>query len=327
MIIFTAFVIWYFLRIRHSCQGWEKGIGGISIDNTNGECIVPTPSYCELTIRDGFMDMAHHNEQCEKKKMKIDTKQWPENLQKRSNVTKIGYPRPEKWSNDIKTHEVLYKQAVYENIVDMNDPEVKKEVKDNIEIIIDMTDEDFHKIEVDVKRNNTRAEELKIIREQVLRQDEIDNNTQRVDHNVIVLYIDNISRAHFHRKMHEFNDWLEQFTEDKNAELEATEFMRYHTVSKNTYKSNNAMYYGESADLNYNETTNVFHHFSENGYITGMFRDECDMSTALFEEDLERPHFYNWDHYGSTITCDTNYDRGNIRNLMFDSGRNSQYKR
>jgi len=327
VLIIILFGAWYYRRIHNSCKGWEYGIGGSKIDNQNGECIIPTPNYCELAIRDGLLNFAAFGQECDAQNMLFNKDQLPESLKHRQNMKKLGYPRPENWPNEMKYKESLYKKKVHANVIDMNDPDVPTHVKDNIEITVDITNHKSHRIEVDVKRNDTRAEELKIIREQVLRQDEIDGNTERVDHNVLILYIDNLSRAHFHRKMKELDGWLDQFTEDKNAELEATEFMRYHTVSKNTYKSNNAMYYGESAELNYNETTNVFRHFSKNGYITGMFRDECDYSAALFDDKLKRPHFYNWDHYGSTIACDTNYDRGNTRNLVLDSGRNSQYKR
>jgi hypothetical protein len=235
---FTGFVIWYCLQIRNSCVGWEKGIGGVTIDNDNGECIIPTPNYCEMSIRNGFLDMAGRNEDCNKKKMTVDTTPWPDYLKSR-NATRIGYPRPENWSNEIKIHETLYKEAVYKNIVDMDDPSVPSEIKDNIEITVDMTDEDSHLININVKRNETRVGELKKIREEVLKKDIENGNTERLDHNVLVLYIDNISRAHFHRKMTEFNKWLDQFAEQENAELVAIEFMRYHTISKNTYKSNN----------------------------------------------------------------------------------------
>lgn len=326
VVMLISATIWYTIRIHNSCEGWELGIGGIPLDNNNGECVIPKPNYCELKIREGLLDMAYFNEDCNKKKMTLHRSQLPDKLKHRS-IKKLGYPRPEAWDNQAQYHEGIYKKEVYRNLVDMDDPEVSESVKDNIEIVVDLADDDFHKLEINVKRNETRAQELKELRKEILEKDKAINNTQRIDHNVLVLYIDNLSRAHFHRKMIELDKWLSQFTVEKDAELEATEFFRYHTISKNTYKSNNGMYYGQSAELNYDETMNVFHHFSENGYVTGMFRDECDMHAPVFQEGLDRPQFYKWDHYGSTITCDTNYDRGNLRNLMFSSGRNSQYKR
>jgi hypothetical protein len=279
-----------------------------------------------MKIREGLLDMAYYDKDCNKKKMVLHRSQLPDHLKNRD-IKRLGFPRPETWSNDAQYHEDVYNKEVHRNLVDMDDPEVSQSVKGNIEVVVDLTDDDFHKLEINVKRNETRAEELKILRKKILEKDKATNNTERIDHNVLVLYLDNLSRAQFHRKMVELDKWLGQFTVEKDAELEATEFFRYHTISKSTFKSNNGLYYGQNAELNYDETMNVFHHFSKNGYVTGMFRDECDMNTPVFEEGLDRPQFYKWDHYGSTITCDTNYDRGNRRNMMLSSGRNSQSKR
>jgi hypothetical protein len=258
--------------------------------------------------------------------MLMNKDQLPEHLKDRD-IKVLGFPRTERYANEIKMEESLYKQEVVRNLVDMHDPTVPNHIKENIEVIVDMVDPHFHKVEIDVKRNETRAQELIKLRKEILERDKFENNTERVDHNVLILYFDNLSRVHYHRKLKKLDKWLEQFTPDKNASLEATEFMRYHTISKNTYISNNGMYFNQNAEVNHNETLNVFKYFSQNGYVTGMFDDECKMSTVLYEPDLDRPPFYNWDHFGSSISCDYNYDRGTVRNLMFSSGRNSQYKR
>ena len=50
----------------------------------------------------------------------------------------------------------------------MDDPSISQNIKDNIEITVDLQDNEFNKIEIDVKRNDSRVEEIKKIRKQVM---------------------------------------------------------------------------------------------------------------------------------------------------------------
>ena len=96
----------------------------------------------------------------------------------------------------------------------MDDPEVLQTVKDNIEFVVDLTNDKQHLLSYQLKTNESRAEEAKRIRQQVLYQDRLHNNTERIDKDVLIIYMDNISRAHFHRKMKKLNKWLDQYADD-----------------------------------------------------------------------------------------------------------------
>ena len=100
----------------------------------------------------------------------------------------------------------------------MDDPEVPQSVKDNIEFIIDVSHEKSHIIHVELKKNHTRAEEAKQIRNKVLEQDKTNGNNQRIDKDVLIIYTDNISRVHFHRKMKKLDKWLNQYAEGVSVE-------------------------------------------------------------------------------------------------------------
>lgn len=88
----------------------------------------------------------------------------------------------------------------------------------------------------------------------------------------------------------------------------------------------NAIFFGLNGVLT-TETINVFQHFSANGYVTGMFKDICDMQDASFDDNATYAPFYHWDHYAISPTCDANFDQSPNENFFLAKGRNSFYRR
>lgn len=261
------------MLIHNSCAGWEKGLGGAQIDNSNGECRIESPKYCELQIRRGMFDLNMLMKKCSASPMKVDKSAWPKALQERKNVKRIGVSRVEHYPNSAKCNEDKYMKKVRSDWIDMDDPSISDETKSQIEITIDLEDDDRHLINIDLKRNETRAQELKEIRKKILEQDKVNGNEDRIDHNVIVFYFDHLSRANFHRQLKKFSEWLGKFTSDKNAPLQISEYFRYHTVSKTTLKGNDALFFGYNEMNNADGTQSVYEYFSRNGYVTGAFYD------------------------------------------------------
>ena len=151
----------------------------------------------------------------------------------------------------------------------MDDPSISQNIKDNIEITVDLQDNEFNKIEIVVKINDTRVEEIKKIRKQVMEKDQ-ENNKQRINKDVLILYLDNVSRTHFHRKMKNLTNWLTEATEGSNSNYHVYEYFRYHSKAHWTNPNLISMFYGEQGEL-FNESSNVFKTYSDNGYISGMF--------------------------------------------------------
>lgn len=100
----------------------------------------------------------------------------------------------------------------------MDDPEVPQDVKDNIEFIVDLSHDKFHIMNVELKKNHTRAQEAKEIRKKVLEQDKANGNDKRIDKDVLIIYTDNISRVHFHRKMKKLDKWLNQYAQGASVQ-------------------------------------------------------------------------------------------------------------
>lgn len=232
--------------------------------------------------------------------MLVEKKAWTEKLRSKKNIKRIGYPRPEHYPDIVKMNETFYLNRVNEDLIDMDDPDVPQHIKDNIEVTIDMSNDNGHTIQIDVKRNETRVQELKEIRKKVLEQDKAENNTDRIDHDVLILYLDHLSRPHFHSRMPKLSAWLGQF-KNTERELSATEYFRFHSMAKTTYHNNNAFYMGEHEEKNHDETNFVFRYYSANGYVTGMFKEGCEMNAMRYIDVPNRPPLYSYDHYGSAL--------------------------
>ena len=100
----------------------------------------------------------------------------------------------------------------------MDDTEIPQSVKDNIEFVLDVSNSDSHILHVELKKNHARAEEAKKLRAKILEEDKANGNDQRIDKDVLIIYIDNISRPHFHRKLKNLEKWLNQYAEGMTIE-------------------------------------------------------------------------------------------------------------
>jgi hypothetical protein len=242
-------------------------------------------------------------------------------LQERENITLIGYPRTEQFDEYVKINQQAYRDEVRGSVIDMNDPNVPDEIKEKIEFVVDISNPQEHKLNVELKPNVERAKEQKKLREKIIEKEKHDGTyNSRIDKNVLILYIDNLSRAHFYRKMPKTAEWLGKYVDNESSEYKTYQYFRYHSAYYNTLYSNAAMYYGQTEHVD-KTSSNFFDSYSKNGYITGFFKDSCE-TTATSIHDLD-PHTHKWDHFGGEVACDYNYDNTDFTSLSVFSGKGS----
>lgn len=263
----------YLFRVKGTCGDWTGGLADHSIENDGGSCKIPQPSICELGVRDGLLDFTRFVKSCPDKSMVFMKDQLPINLRNKKELKRIGFPRVENLPGKILTNEDEYRKYVNDLMVDMDDPEVSEDIKANIEYVIDISNSTESTLEINLKRNNTLAEIQKQKRQDIIAKEKEEGTyDNRIDKNVLILYIDNFSRAHFFRKMPLTAEWLEQFVDNEESEYTTYQFFKYHSVYYNTQYTNAAMYYGEVKNVN-DTSQNVFDSFTNNGYVTGYFTD------------------------------------------------------
>ena len=327
MILTPLPFIYYFGFIHNSWKGWERGYGGRKLINGIGYWNIVTPNYCELKIRDGWFDVNRFSTSCKKQNTIVDFNSLPEHIKKNKNLKRLGYPRAEYYSNDIILNANKLAEEVDRGLIDMDNRNVDDSIKDNIEFVVDLSNSESHILNIDLKRNNTRAEELKKIREEVISDDIAKNNTERIDKNLLIFFIDNISRANFHRKLKKTSRFFDQLANNDESDFEVYEFFRYHSIETNTLRNYNALFYGLDGYLT-TESRNVFQYFSKNGYITGSFFEEWNMVLNLLDPKMNySTPFYHFDHFPGSIFCDKNYDKNWAATQCFGEGRNSPFER
>ena len=324
IVIFASFFI-YFVFLKDSCKDWKIGLNGKVMEDLDGTCKVLMPNYCELTYRNGLYDFTNYSQKCSEFTTSFQMEMLNDNLRYKPNLKRLGFPRTEFINPEIQVNQSKIRKYVGDNMIDMDDPLIPQSIKDNIEFVVDISDPNNHHLYIDVKRNSTRVEELKKIREKVLEEDRVNNNTERIDKNLILLYFDNLSRQHFHRKMNKFASFLSELSGKEESEYDVFEFMRFHSVASYTYPNQAALFYGSSRTAK-SESRNVYQYFSQNGFITATIYDIWVIIEWKIENVTSDVPFYSFDHAVFSFNWDYNHD-GKDEPLSIFGGINSYLNR
>ena len=159
------------------------------------------------------------------------------------------------------------------------------------------------KVIVKIKKNKTLVKERKKLSRKL--------KSSRLFENVLVIFFDTVSRAHFFRKFKKTVRFLEQFTkyeEDYNKKnMTVFQFLKYHSLNSFTNPNIKAAYFGSKFDGN---GTHFANYFQENGYITAQSQNMC--SKESFEIDPDYIHMSDleideYDHENIAMFCEPNY--------------------
>jgi hypothetical protein len=149
------------------------------------------------------------------------------------------------------------------------------------------------KIKIIVQKNKTLIKE----REKKLGH----YNNKLMFKNVIVMFFDTISRAHFFRKFPKTISFLNKFsrydTNLKKKKLTIFQFFKYNSVYFYTYPNLRAAYYG----IKSKEKGIYFaNYFKNKGYILGRSSTFCEKVSIILNYKLTN---FRWDHEGISIPC------------------------
>ena len=217
--IFFWIWLFYMARIRGSWKGWTDGLGDHQLINDGTHCNVPVPTLCELGIRNNWFDFVKFTPQWNKQNQVFDKSVLNDNINKEK-VTLVGYPRTEWLPFNILATQSLYRSTIRNQIIDMNDPKVSNEAKDNVEFTVDLSNPQASTLNIHVRPNMTRANEQRQLRDNIIQQEKADGTySSRMDKNVLIIYLDNLSRAHFYRKMPKTAEFINQFVDNQESDI------------------------------------------------------------------------------------------------------------
>ena len=290
-----------------------------NLDNSlEYECNVIYPKKCLLYKIGEFFDLSSYIKPCTPNYDQQNDQEHflkylfvDKSLTSLSNLTHFGYPITVNNPIYQKDNPELYYNLgkfVLNNIIlmDLYNREDHKYynnsiLKPEIEIIFDKKTKK-RKIEINLIKNETLSKERKEI--------ETDPNNKYISlyKNIMVIYIDCISRQHFLRVMKKTSSFIQQFMKhDNNLGFSAYEFMRYQTFCHWTNPNVLPMFY---STYNNSLSNHIIKYLKKNGYITAQSQNMC--SKESFEMDAkyiidEKLELDEYDHENVAMFCDPNY--------------------
>ena len=313
-IIFIISLIYYNYP-GFTCDYWDLGLNNTRIYNDKNiypcKIIHPGKNKCYLKLFDGFFDMSKiFRPSCSadkiiNKEKKIFLNSLSKDFFGESKLNHFGYPIttvPNKYSMYNVKALKDYQDLITHNIIKMdvfNEKNYPNEPYPEVELFFD--EKGHGKVKINVTRNETISKERKKISE----------NKHSLYKNVLIVYVDALSRNIFQRKLHKLSKYIEPFMiynlNETEKEFTTFQFMKYNTLKGLTIPNIKAMFYGIGLDES--KGINLVKYFKEQGFVTGHTGTTCgkeifSVNALLQSQELD---FDGWDHENIALYCDPNF--------------------
>ena len=314
-VILVSLIIIYNNLPGFSCDYWPRGLNNTIIDNDRNkypcEILQPGKNKCYLKKFDGVFDASKFfRPSCSadnilKKEKKIFLKSLSNKYYGVSKLNHFGYPittKSDKYSMYSVKDLREFQELINNNIIKMdlyNEENYPNEPYPEVEVFFD--ENNYGNIKINVTRNETLSLERKKIAE--------DKNS--LFNNVLIVYIDAISRNHFRRKLHKLAEYIEPFMEynlnETQKKYTSFQFMKYNTLKGLTLPNIKSMFYGVS--LNESDGVNLVKFYKEQGFVTGHTGTTCGKEIFSVNGLLRSQHldYDSWDYENIAMFCDENF--------------------
>ena len=316
-IIYLSFIfiffVFYSIFISHymNCDDWSKGLNNTYIDNNLNiyPCKIKFPKICPYKFGDFFLDFTKWKRiECNKSKINTKKKLLDFSHHKffNENTNRVGFPllnKDKQLFASIKDNSNRIKNFVKNHLVDMDNQKlVDKIYKNKIpEIIIDYNKNKYGEMTINVTLNETLNKERKLL----------EKNGKPYSENILVIYIDSVSRAYSIRKLKKTLHFIEQFMSYKGGYNEkypsenyhSFQFFKYHSFKAYTRYNYMQIFYGNAfGKISSKKIVRITKYCKQNGYITGYINDMC------LREPTNTGHKMNYEEIGDheMIICDPN---------------------
>ena len=318
VILFFTLILINILYKKHytNCENWARGLNNTFIENDSKKygCQIIFPKKCPYDVFKNFLDYTKiMRKDC--KNIYIDAKK---KILKLSNspyindrVNHIGFPLTNKdlaCNLDFIDTNNLIEKFVLKNLVDMENKQVlNKNFKNKLpEIEVDFSKNIYGKMRINLNYNKTLSEERKLL----------EKNSIPYSNNIIILYIDSVSRVNSLRQLKKTLKFFEQFmsyNEPSNykrssGKFHSFQFFKYHSFLFHTRDNYPILFYGHTRNKN---IVLITKYLKENGYITCYSNDVCRKDNVRTKHNLTLEE--NYDH--EFIICDPNKESINIYSI------------
>ena len=298
-----------------NCNDWPKGLNNTSLDNNSKKygCQIIFPKRCPYQLFKNILDITKIiGKEC--KKFHINAKQKILKLNKspyiNATVNHIGYPLTNK---DLSCgrdfgHINLMAKCFLKNLVDLENKKVLNQYfKNKIpEVEVDFSNNQYGEMYINLNYNNTLSEE-RILNE---------INSTPYSNNIIILYIDSVSRVNSLRQLKKTLKFFEKFMQYNGASLDKSpsekfhsfQFFKYHSFQLGTPFNYPILFYGRHRNRS---IVLITKYLKENGYVTCFSGELCAKDNVRTNHNLTIEEVY--DH--QFIICDPNRESININTI------------
>ena len=314
-LIFTSFKI--YKSYNFNCDNWIKGLNDSFIDNKSKKypCSIKIPKNhsCYLSEIGPYFDFtSKYRPTClDDNILKKEKKSILNNFKnlKFSEISENNhFAFPLTNTNDCDPYDYgslcykgkkdfesfIYDNAILMDLYNKNKNKYYPNVqKPEIEVVFK---NEKGKLLINVHKNKTLIKE----REKILLKAK--NNI--LYKNVLVMFIDTLSRAHFFRKFPKTINFLNRFskyeTNPIKKKMNIFQYFKFHSLNTYTDPNLKASYYGATL---FGNGTHFAEYFKNNGFIIGRTHNFCEKESCV---DLRNPYFLKhtyWDHEGLSIGC------------------------
>ena len=313
ILIFSNILLYKSKKKNFTCINWNTSISGkIKLnDENNLGCKLKEPEgYCLMDYYKNYFDISSIIPQnCSIRDAKKEKKYFFKNLNENKNISpntkRFAFPYTnldEKFS--LKNQKTIndFGKLVNNDIYDLDNIKNKNTNFIYPETILDFSENNIYKGKYgELLINLQYNEKLSIERKK------LENNNLLLK-NILMIYTDATSRAHFQRSFPKVTSFLKQFFDNKNNKMKAFQFMKYHSFAAYTPINILPMFYGDSKKNK--KGINHIKFFKKNGFITGHTVDMCNKEQYDIEHDKEKNdmrEYIEWDHENVAFLCDGNY--------------------
>jgi len=290
-----VFIYLYFTRFYNSCKDFNKPlVKGYGINHDWKNCEWQKAGICwHFAISGLFKPMYWFRGDCAFEKN--DASLYLARL-KGSKHRILGLPNIKSLSLDT----IIHYEDLQDKIIKGGVPVSEEEMENgDIEVFYDFRKGD-DKGEVIIKvRDLTKKKEYK---DKFLPHDR--------DHlNILQIFVDTVSRQHFHRRFKKSIKFLKKYHYSKNMKYRAYEFFRYHSIRGYTSPNMIGSVYGDYDDAYDQNEKRIEHFASEKGYVTGVTNEMCNGIEVMRKRGYKAKFVdlqYYPDHALYQTSCDPN---------------------
>lgn len=211
MIVLLVFYIKFNSILSTSCDTWNKGFNDIQISNSkDSQCKINKPTKCFKEIFNGVFKYSYWVPESKCSLRDSSNYALMKEVITDKSAKRLGFPRTENWDYKSQAKRKEYNRLVRKGIINMDDPNIKDRIKKEIEVVVDYNKTPV-KLDIKLIKKIGLANERYKKYQRLKSSENFNPNGGFLPKNVLLFYLDSLSRAEFKRKLPKFHSWMEQF--------------------------------------------------------------------------------------------------------------------